>query len=256
MILVIDIGNSNVVLGIYSGCKMLHCWRKSTNALETPDEIGIFIIGLFNHNKLDICKIEGVVIESVVPQLEDSFAYAIKEYFKLIPLIVNSDIKTGISIKYDNPKELGTDRLVNAVAAYELYGGPVIVIDFGTATKFCAVSDKGEHLGGIICPGIKVSAEALSKSTAKLPVVDLHKPASFLCRNTVTAIQGGIIFGFEGIVKYIITEMKKELGYDEVKVVATGGLAQFVCANNDMINTVNNYLTLDGLRIIYEKTNR
>lgn len=252
MLLVIDIGNSNIVLGIYEKEKILHCWRIATNKLGTSDEIGMYIIALFNYNNLNICSIEGVVIESVVPQVEYSFEHAINKYFNLIPLVVKPGIKTGICIKYDNPKELGSDRIVNAVAAYKLYGGPVIVIDFGTATKFCAVSDKGDHLGGIICPGIKLSAEALFKSTAKLPAVDLKKPPNVIGRNIVSAIQGGIIYGFEGMVKYLITAMKKELDYEKVKVVATGSLAQLVCNNNDMIDTVNSYLTLEGLRIIYE----
>jgi len=198
-------------------------------------------------------KIEAVVIASVVPPIMYSLEHAIRKYFKLEPMVVGPGIKTGINIKYENPREVGADRIINAVAALELYGGPLIIVDFGTATTFCAVSSKGEYLGGVICPGIKISAEALFQKTAKLPKIDLVKPETVIGRNTVSSMQSGIIYGYVGEVDYIVRRMKKEMKDDNIKVIATGGLARLIASESETIDEINGLLTLEGLRIIYER---
>ncbi|WP_432409112.1 type III pantothenate kinase [Wukongibacter sp. M2B1] len=253
MILVIDVGNSNTVYGLYDGDKLIYYWRMTTNRQGTSDEIGLFIVNILEYESIDIQKIEAVVIGSVVPQIMYSLKHAIRKYLHIKPFIVKHDVKTGIEIKYHNPKELGIDRLLNAVAAYELYGGPIIILDLGTATKVCAVSEKGEYLGGAICPGIKISVEALFEATSKLPRVKLEKPSNVICRNTIQGIQSGIIYGHEGMIKFMIEAMKKELNYETVKVVATGGLASLISMNDCLIDEINKNLTLEGLRITYEK---
>jgi len=189
----------------------------------------------------------------VVPPIMYSLEHAIRKYFKLEPMVVGPGIKTGINIKYENPREVGADRIINAVAALELYGGPLIIVDFGTATTFCAVSSKGEYLGGVICPGIKISAEALFQKTAKLPKIDLVKPETVIGRNTVSSMQSGIIYGYVGEVDYIVRRMKKEMKDDNIKVIATGGLARLIASESETIDEINGLLTLEGLRIIYER---
>ncbi len=253
MILVMDVGNTNIVLGVYEGKGLLHHWRMGTDREKTSDEFGMFIINFFNYEKVDKDKIEAVVIASVVPQIMYSLEHAIRKYFKLTPIIVGPGIKTGLNIKYENPREVGADRIVNAVAAYELYGGPVIVVDFGTATKVCAISSKGEYLGGAICPGVKIAAEALFQRAAKLPRIELVKPDNVIGRNTVTNLQSGIIFGHVGQVDYIVKRIKKEMKEEGVKVIATGGLARLIANETESIDEINGYLTLHGLRIIYER---
>jgi len=198
-------------------------------------------------------KVEAVIIASVVPPIMYSLEHAIRKYFKLEPIIIGPGIKTGINIKYENPREVGADRIVNAVAAFEIYGGPLIIVDFGTATTFCAITSKGEYLGGVICPGIKVSAEALFQKTAKLPRIDLVKPDSVIGRNTVASMQSGIIYGYVGQVDYIIKRMKREMKEENIKVIATGGLARLIASESETIDDINRLLTLEGLRIIYDK---
>lgn len=253
MILVVDVGNSNIVLGVYEGRKLLAHWRLGTDKERTSDEYGMFFVTLFNHEKLALSEIEAVIVASVVPPIMYSLEHAIRKYFKLEPMLVGPGIKTGINVKYENPREVGADRIVNAVAAFELYGGPVIIVDFGTATTFSAVSSKGEFLGGAICTGIKVSAEALFQKTAKLPRIELIKPESAIGRNTVANMQAGIVFGYVGQVDYIVKRMKKEMKEDNVKVVATGGLARLIAGEAETIDEINGLLTLEGLRIIYER---
>lgn len=253
MILVIDVGNTNTVFGVYDGTNLLNHWRMETSKGKTSDEYGMFMVSLFNYEKLDIDEIEAVVVASVVPPITYSIEHAIRKYFKREPMIVGPGIKTGINIKYENPREVGADRIINAVAACELYGGPFIIVDFGTATTFCAVSSKCEYLGGVICPGIKISAEALYQKAAKLPKIDLTKPETVIGRNTVASMQAGIIYGYVGKVDYIVRRMKKEMKEDNIKVIATGGMARLIASESETIDEINGLLTMEGLRIIYER---
>lgn len=253
MILVFDVGNTNIVLGVYREEELIACWRISTDRNKSSDEYGIILKQLFEYEGLKLEDIQAVVISSVVPPLMYSLQHAINKYCKVSPLIVGPGIKTGINIKYDNPKEVGADRIVNAVAAYEKYGGPVIVVDFGTATTFCAISEKGEYLGGTIAPGIKISSEALFDKASKLPRVELIKPGRVICKNTVNSMQAGIIYGYVGLVDHIVRCAKKELGWDKAKVIATGGLARLIASESETIDEVDRLLTLEGLRIIYQR---
>jgi len=253
VILVMDVGNTNIVLGAYDGKKLLNHWRMGTNREKTADEYGMFMMSLFSNEKIDINNIEAVIIASVVPPIMYTLEHAIRKYLKKDPIIVGPGIKTGINIKYENPREVGADRIVNAVAAIELYGGPVIVVDFGTATTFCAINSKSDYLGGVICPGIKVSLEALFQKAAKLPRIDLVKPETVIGRTTIGNMQSGIIYGYTGQVDYIVKRMKKEIKEDNIKVIATGGLARLISSESETIDEVNGHLTLEGLRIIYEK---
>lgn len=256
MILVLDAGNTNIVVGVYDDDELIADWRLSTDSKRTADEYGIQVIQLFLQNKLDPSDVEGVIISSVVPNIMYSVEHMIKKYFEVDPLIVGPGIKTGINIKYDNPKEVGADRIVNAVAAYERYRKPLVIIDFGTATTFCAVNQNGDYLGGAICPGIKISSEALFERAAKLPRVELVKPEYVICKNTVMSMQSGIVYGYIGQVEYIVKKMKDEmigLGQSEPMVIATGGLAKLIGEDSKVIDIIDPYLTLEGLRIIYYK---
>ncbi|NLL06109.1 MAG: type III pantothenate kinase [Clostridiaceae bacterium] len=253
MIVVMDVGNTNIVFGVYEGEKLLNYWRMTTDKDKTSDEFGMFLINIFNHEKIDVGNIEAVVIASVVPPIMYSLERAIKKYLKLDPIVVGPGVKTGINIKYENPREVGADRIVNAVAALELYKGPVIIVDFGTATTFCAVTSNGEYLGGVICPGIKISAEALFQKAAKLPRIELAKPDTVIGRNTVSSMQSGIVYGYVGKVDYIVKRIKKEMKEDNIKVIATGGLARMIASESETIDEINGLLSLDGLRIIYDK---
>lgn len=253
MILVYDVGNTNIVLGIYKGEKLLDFWRIATDTQKTADEYGILIKQLFIHQNYKPEDIEAVIISSVVPPIMYTLEHMTRKYFKKEPLVVGPGIKTGMNIKYDNPKEVGADRIVNAVAGYEMYGGPLIIVDFGTATTYCAISKHGEYLGGAISPGVRISMDALYQKTAKLPRVELVKPESVICKNTINSIQSGVIFGYIGQVDYIVKRMKKELGSEDAKVIATGGLSKLIASESETIDVVNGLLTLEGLRIIYER---
>jgi len=256
MIFVIDVGNTNIVLGLLDGKKFVADWRISTDTPRTSDEYGIVVNALFESSGYKLHMVEGVIISSVVPNIMYSLEHMIRKYFKVTPIIVGPGVKTGINIKYDNPKEVGADRIVNAVAAHELYGGPLIIIDFGTATTFCAVTSNADYLGGCIVPGIKISSEALFSKAAKLPRIELVKPPTVICKNTVQSMQAGIIYGYVGLVDYIVNKMKQEMRkYDnkEPYVLATGGLAKLIAGESVTINEVNNNLTLEGLRILYER---
>ena len=252
MILAIDVGNTNIKCGIFRGGELVNSWRMGTDLDRTSDEYGICIISIFNHLQLVPRQVSGIIISSVIPSINYTLEHMCGIYFGLKPLFVSPGIKTGMNIKYDNPKELGADRIVNAIAAYKLYGGPCIIVDFGTATTFGAIAQNGDFLGGCISPGLKISTEALTQNAAKLPRVELVKPDCVICRNTISAMQAGIIFGYVGQVDYIIRRMKKELGADAL-VIATGGLASLVAAETHAINEVNSFLTLKGLFYIYEK---
>ncbi len=252
MLLVIDVGNTNVVVGVYDGETLLHNWRVSTMRHRTTDEYGVTIMNLFILNGLDPEKVNHVIISSVVPPLMPSMERVALNYFKTKPIIVGPGTKTGMPIHVDNPREVGADRIVNAVAAYEQYGGPLIIIDFGTATTFCAVTADGLYLGGAIAPGIGISAEALFERAAKLPRIEIKNPGPVIAKNTVSAMQAGTLFGYVGLVEGIVNRMKKELPKG-VKVVATGGLATLISKETDCIDHVERFLTLEGLRLIYEK---
>ncbi len=254
MLLAIDIGNTNVVLGVFDDERLIENWRVGTNTQITPDEYAMIFKDLFGFAKLDFSHMTGVIISSVVPPLLPVMIEMTRKYFNITPLIVTHEIKTGITIRYDNPKEVGADRIVNAAAAYQLYGGPIIIVDFGTATTFCAVSEKGEYLGGAICPGIKISAEALFQRASKLPRVELAKPPRVIGSDTVSAMQAGILFGYAGLVDGIVDRMKKELS-SKSKVVATGGLAELVAPETRSIEEIRPQLTLEGLRLLYKINN-
>ena len=252
MILTLDIGNTNIKTALFDGSEMVNYWRISTSRTMSSDEYGILIMNLFAHNKISPDVVEGIAVSSVVPTINYTIEHMCLTYFSKAPMFVAPGIKTGIHIKYDNPKELGSDRIANAVASYELYGGPCIFIDFGTATSFGVVSEKGEFLGGAICPGLKVTADAIVDRTAKLPRFELIKPASVIGKNTVANLQSGILYGHIGMVNYLIRRMKEELNSD-CKVIATGGMALLIKDDAPEINILDGLLTLKGLRLIYEK---
>lgn len=252
VILVFDVGNTNIVLGVFNGSELVANWRLSTSRHRTADEYGIMLKELFSFSGNDMGRIKAVVISTVVPPLTFTLERVCQRYFKLNPLIVGPGIKTGLSIKYENPREVGADRIVNAVAAIDKYGGPLIIVDFGTATTFCAINARGEYMGGAIAPGISISTEALFERAAKLPRVELTKPVSVIGKNTVNAMHSGIFYGFVGQVDEIARRMKKELG-ENTKVIATGGLASLISQESNFIEVVEPYLTLNGLRLIYER---
>lgn len=254
MLLVIDVGNTNIVLGIFKDQELVDHWRVSTDRLRTTDEYGVLIRHLFYLNGVNSEEIDAIIISSVVPPVMPTLERMCQRYFGLTPLVIGPGVKTGMDIKYDNPREVGADRIVNAVAAYEKFGGPVIIIDFGTATTFCAVDKKGTYLGGAICPGIGISTDALVQRTAKLPRIEVAQAEKVICRNTVESMQAGVFYGFVGQVDGIVTRMRRELGC-KAKVVATGGLAVIVAPATDAIDVVEPMLTLEGLKIIYDRNN-
>ena len=253
MLLVIDVGNTNVVLGAYRGKELVDFWRIGTDKEKTSDEYSVLIDQLFNYKGLDRRKVKDVIISSVVPDIMHSLENTVLKLFGVNPLVVGPGVKTGMNVKYDNPRQVGADRIVNAVAAYEKFNGPLIVIDFGTATTFCAISSKGEYLGGTIAPGIKIASEALFQRASKLPRVELIKPGKTICKNTVSSMQSGIIYGYVGLVEQIVKKMKREFKSNGVKVIATGGLATLIDSETECIDKIDKFLTLEGLRIIFER---
>ena len=253
MILTLDIGNTNIKTALFEGMEMKEYWRLSTNRNRTSDEYGMAMINLLNHYGVDVAQVEGIMMSSVVPQINFTIEHMCRNYFGMDPMKIEPGVRTGINIKYENPRELGSDRIANAVAAYELYGGPCITIDFGTATSFGAISAKGEFLGGAICPGLKLAADALTERTAKLPRFELVKPENVIGRNTVANMQAGIVYGYIGQIKYLVNRMKREMGVEGIKVIATGGMAVLVAGESSAIDVMDGLLTLKGLRLIYEK---
>lgn len=256
MILAIDVGNTNITCGVYEGKKLRTTFRMTTRLPRTSDEYGISIMELLRINQIAREDIEGTVIASVVPNVMHALTGALTRYVKTEPLIVGPGVKTGIKITAENPREIGPDRIVDVVAAYELYGGPVLVLDFGTATTYDLVTEDGCFGVGITAPGIRISAKALWEDTAKLPEIEIKKPKSILAQETVSSMQAGLVYGQIGQTEYIINQVRKETGYDNLKVVATGGLGRIISDETDAIQIYNRDLTLEGLRIIYDKNTK
>ena len=256
MILVVDVGNTNITFGVYDKETLVCSFRMMSQTAHTSDEYGVHLLAMLGMNKIDKEKIEGVMIASVVPQLMHALVNAILKFIGKKPYIVGPGIKTGIKIVTDNPREIGPDLIVDAVAGYELYGGPVLVVDYGTATTYIAVNEKGEFFTGVVSPGIRISAKALWEQTAKLPEIEIKKPASILARETISSMQAGLIYGQIGQSKYIINEMKRESGLTNMKVVATGGLGRLIAESTEEIDVYDPTLTLRGLQILYEKNRR
>jgi type III pantothenate kinase len=255
MIMVLDIGNTTIALGVFQARKLLANWKIKSDREKTADEYGLILSSLLGQEKLGGQKIKGAIISSVVPPLTPVIQQAVERFFKVKPLLVGSGLKTGLPILYENPAEVGSDRIVAACAAYEKYGGPCLVVDFGTATTFDAISAAGEYLGGSIAPGIQISAEALYLRTARLPRIEIKKPRTAIGRNTVASMQSGLYFGYIGLVNQIIAEMSAEF-QSRPMVIATGGQAALIAPEIKAINKVEPNLVLEGLRLIYEKNRR
>lgn len=243
------------MIGVFQKESLLANWRISSDRLKTADEYGLLMEQLFHCSELKRSGVEDIIISSVVPNLTGTLKLMCERYFHIAPMVVGNGLKTGMPIRYENPKEVGADRIVNAVAAIALYGTPLIILDFGTATTFCVVNAKGEYLGGAIAPGIGVSANALVEKTAQLPKVEMVVPEHVIGRNTVNAIQSGLLYGYSGLVDGMVRRIAQELQMPlhEIHVVATGGLAPLIKANTETIQIVDQMLTLQGLRILYEK---
>ena len=252
MIFVFDVGNTNTVLGVYDGEELTHHWRIETNRNKTNDEYGMLIKSLFDFADLSLSDISGIIISSVVPPIMFALEKMCIRYFNLKPLVVGPGIKTGLDIKYDNPKEVGADRIVNAVAAIHKYGSPLIIVDFGTATTYCYITEDKQYLGGAIAPGIGISTEALYTRAAKLPRIEIVRPEGVIGRNTVSAMQSGILYGYVGQVEGIVNRMKNE-SKQTPTVIATGGLASLIAQESSVIDIVDPFLTLKGLQLIYKR---
>jgi type III pantothenate kinase len=251
MLLAIDIGNTNITFGLYEGETLGPRWRIRTIHEKMPDEYGVLLDQLFHHRGRHPEEVTGVAIASVVPPLTPVFEQVSQDYLNRTPLVVDAGVRTGVRIRYDNPREVGADRVVDAAAVRALYSVPACVVDFGTATTFDAVSAEGDYLGGAIAPGIGISAQALFERTAKLPRVELTRPPSVIGRNTPHSIQSGLLFGYVGLVEGMVARFKEELG-PETKVIATGGLGEIIARETEVIDVVDPWLTLHGLRIVYE----
>ncbi|PWM70404.1 MAG: type III pantothenate kinase [Bacillota bacterium] len=252
MILAIDVGNTNIKYGVFDGDKLAASFRVASQLKKTADEYGAVLTNLLVTSGIGISQIDGVILSSVIPSLNYTICHMCEYFFKTKPLVIGPGVKTGLNIKADNPREIGSDIIVNSVGAYKKYGGPVVVIDFGTATTFDVVSHKGELIGCIIACGMKTSLESLAHGTAQLPMIELAAPKSVLGRNTETAMQAGIVFGMAGLVERIIKMIKAETGYETMKVIATGGMGKLIKEEVSCIDAVDRTLTLEGLKFIYD----
>lgn len=251
MLITVDIGNTNVVIGIYQGEKLIAHWRLSSQTARTGDECWILINSLFESHKLKINRVQGGIISSVVPNVTSTFMHVFEDYLKISPVVVSSDLDLELKILYENPRAVGADRICNAIAGFHYYNGPLVILDFGTATTFDVVSGKNEYLGGIIAPGIELTASILHQRAAKLPKVDLQFPLKVIGRSTEASIQSGLMFGTVELIDGLIERIERELG-EPVKTVATGGLANVVAPHTEKIKTIEPFLTLEGSRLIYE----
>jgi type III pantothenate kinase len=251
MLLAIDIGNTNITIGLFEAEELKAAWRMATDHERMPDEYGLQMLGLIQYAGYQLSDIHGTSLASVVPPLTGTILQACDSYLQQQPLVIDAGVKTGVSIRYEDPKAVGADRVVDAAAVKHLYGGPACVVDFGTATTFDAISAAGEYLGGAIAPGIGIAAEALFQRTAKLPRVELARPPSPIGRNTVHAIQSGLLFGYVGLVEGMVTRFRNELG-SEMKVIGTGGLVEIIAKETNVIQIQAPWLTLEGLRIVWE----
>lgn len=253
MLLAVDIGNTNVDVGLFDGERLRDEWDIATDVYRTSDEYGMLILGFLRESALDASEVRQAVLCSVNPTLVPVFKALCRRYFKVSPLVVEAGVKTGVSILLDKPHEVGPDRIVNAVAAHHLYGGPLIVIDLGTATTFDVVSEKGEYLGGAISPGIRIATDALFQRTARLPRLELARPKQAIGKDTVSAMQSGILFGYVGLIEGLVQRIQNELDPKKARVIATGGYAELLAKETKVIEIVNPFLTLTGLRVIYER---
>lgn len=258
MLLAFDVGNTNIVLGVFKDGNLIQNWRLETDNNKSADEYGMVINQLFAYEGLSTKEIKDIIISTVVPSVLYTLQHLSVKYFNKRAIVIGPGIKTGLIVKYDNPKQVGADRIVNAVAAYAKYGGPLVIVDLGTATTFCAVTEKAEYLGGTIAPGIKIASDALFEKTAKLPKVELEDPGHAICKNTIESMQSGLVYGHMGMVDFIVRKIKAELqamssSSREPKVIATGGLATLIDSGIDCIDCVDKLLTLEGLWMIYEK---
>lgn len=256
MLLALDVGNTNITIGVFDGEKLLRTLRVTTKLPRTSDEYGILIKSLLRENDIDPDQVNATIVSSVVPAVMYSLRNGLYKYFHVEPLIVEPGIKTGIRIVTDHPAQIGADRIVDAVGAYEKYGGPVLVLDFGTATTYDLVDDKGQFVSVIIAPGIRTSGKALWQDAAKLPEIEIKKPKSILAKETISSMQAGLVYGQIGQTEYIIKKVREESGFDNMKVVATGGLGAMIAAETKAIDIYDANLTLDGMRLIYEKQKR
>ncbi len=254
MILTMDIGNTNIKCALFEGMEARHYWRISTDVNKTHDEYGIVLTMLMQSAGVSPSQVTGIIVSSVVPSVNFTLEHMLEEYFQgVTPIHVVPGIKTGIHIKYESPRDLGADRIANAVGAFECYGGPTIFIDFGTATTYGVISAQAEFLGGVICPGVQLATRALYEHTAKLPRIELIKPPTVINRSTVTNMQAGIVYGYVGMVEYLVRKIKAEIADPRTRVVATGGLGRIVAAETNCIDIIDGQLTLKGLRLLYER---
>ena len=256
MLLAIDVGNTNIVLGVFRGDQLLRSWRLMTLRERTADELGLLVVHLFEHDRIDPAGISGVIIASVVPPLTGTMADMVERYIQRKPLLVEPGTSIGMDILYENPAEVGADRLVNAVAAYEQYGRsslkPIIVVDFGTATTFDVITAQGEYLGGAICPGVQISADALFQRAARLPRIEVRKPAQVIGRTTVGSMQAGLFYGYVGLVEGLVQRLRRELTSPAI-TIATGGLARIIAPETNVIDHIEPDLTLHGMRLVWER---